>query len=291
MLSERGYKGSASELRRIIRSRGLRPSPSAEAFHQLQTLPGEEAQVDWAHLDGVRVGDTERRVYALLMVLSHSRALHVGFYLEMKTNAVLEAHTDAFRFFGGVPRKIIYDGMKTAVLERQGRLPDGTNTCSRAPTTIAMNRSRPACDGQQTRAALSAPCATCAQACSPATPSTVWMGTDVVSSNGAGRLPIRELTRTMRPERSPRCSTMSAGVYSRFGARVRHRPDRHRARRQLRTCSLRDEPLLGAAAVCPPSTDSAHQQRVGARCFRRRGRRRAPPLLAAQTNMDTQRSR
>ncbi len=54
MIKERGYPGSADHLRRVV-SR-LRPKKPAEAFQRLRTMPGEQAQVDWAHFGKLEVG-------------------------------------------------------------------------------------------------------------------------------------------------------------------------------------------------------------------------------------------
>ena len=48
MLVERGYKGSLRTLRRYVRE--ARPAPRNEVFLRVETLPGEQAQVDWAHV-------------------------------------------------------------------------------------------------------------------------------------------------------------------------------------------------------------------------------------------------
>ena len=47
MVGERGYVGCSSHLRLLVA--GMRPRPPAEAYLRLRTLPGEQAQVDWAH--------------------------------------------------------------------------------------------------------------------------------------------------------------------------------------------------------------------------------------------------
>lgn len=120
MLAERGYKGSASQLRRRIRRDGLRPHKT-EAFFRLHTLPGEEAQCDWADFGRIRVGNTERRIYALVIVLSWSRAIHVHFSHDQAFAAVARGHNTAFEAFGGAPRSMLYDNMKTVVLERDGQ--------------------------------------------------------------------------------------------------------------------------------------------------------------------------
>lgn len=118
MVVERGYPGGPDHFRRIV-SR-LRPRKPAEAYLRLRTLPGEEAQVDWGHFGRIQVGRASRVVSAFVMVLSWSRMPFVRFYLDQRLGSFLHAHTEAFDAFGGVPRRILYDNLKTAVLERRG---------------------------------------------------------------------------------------------------------------------------------------------------------------------------
>ena len=120
MLIDRGYKGSVIQVRRRIRRDGLRPAPKVEAFLELSTMPAEEAQCDWMHVGTMRVGSVERPVYALVISLSWSRAFHAYFSFDQKVESVMRGHLAAFEFFGGVPRRILYDNMKTAVVERRG---------------------------------------------------------------------------------------------------------------------------------------------------------------------------
>lgn len=79
MVCGRGYRGSQSHFRRVIAS--LRPKPEAEAYLRLKTLPGEQAQVDWAHFGKVRIGRAERPLMGFVMVLSYSRRIFLRFYL------------------------------------------------------------------------------------------------------------------------------------------------------------------------------------------------------------------
>lgn len=120
MLKARGYPGSVSQLRRRIRQLNLRPRPAAEAFFRLTTAPGEQGQVDWGHFGRLRIGGTERPLYLFVVVLSWSRAVHVDFSLDQTMAAVMRGHLRAFDAFGGVPRQLLYDNMKTVVIERVG---------------------------------------------------------------------------------------------------------------------------------------------------------------------------
>lgn len=120
MLRARGYTGSAVQVRRKIKALGLRPSRRPEAFLHLHMLPGEQAQVDWADLGLIRVGGDQRRLYAFVMVLSWSRAIWVYFSFDQTAVSVVAGHIECFEYFGGVPRTLLYDNMKTVVVERDG---------------------------------------------------------------------------------------------------------------------------------------------------------------------------
>jgi transposase len=117
MCVERGYVGSESHFRRVVRER--RPRPPAEAYLRLRTLPGEQAQVDWGHFGKVQIGRAQRRLIAFVMVLSYSRMIFVRFFLGDHTANFLRGHVAALRHFGGCPRTILYDNLKSAVLERR----------------------------------------------------------------------------------------------------------------------------------------------------------------------------
>jgi len=118
MVQERGYVGSVHHFRHMISN--IRPRPAPEAFARLKTLPGEEAQVDWADFGPVVIGRATWRLSAFLMVLSWSRSIFVCFYLSQKMPWFLWGHEAAFRYFGGVPRVILYDNLKSAVTRRRG---------------------------------------------------------------------------------------------------------------------------------------------------------------------------
>lgn len=117
MVVERGYPGRPDHFRSMIR--GLRPKPPAEAFLRLRTLPGEQAQVDWAHFGKVKVGNAYRHLAAFVMVLAWSRMIFLRFFHDMRLGAFLRGHVEAFEFFGGVGRVLLYDNLKSVVLERR----------------------------------------------------------------------------------------------------------------------------------------------------------------------------
>lgn len=119
MVRRRGYPGGADYFRHRINLLGLRPRVAPEAFLSLRTLPGEQAQVDWAHFGQRDVPGGRRRLLAFIMVLSYSRQLFFHFFYDARLAHFLAGHAQAFAFFGGVPRTLLYDNLKTAVLERR----------------------------------------------------------------------------------------------------------------------------------------------------------------------------
>lgn len=118
MVRKRGYRGSKSGFRAII-SR-LRPRPHAEAYLRRAVLAGQEAQVDWAHFGKLTVGRAQRDLWAFVMVLAYSRMRFLRFGLRAAMPSFLRGHVESFGFFDAVPRVVLYDNLKSAVLEREG---------------------------------------------------------------------------------------------------------------------------------------------------------------------------
>jgi transposase len=120
MLADRGYKGSVCALRRYVAK--VRPASRHEAFFKLNTLPGEQAQVDWGSFGKLRIGRGVRNLSCFVMVLAWSRATFARFTLDQTLESFLRCHVAAFGALRGVPRSILYDNLKSVVLERQGDL-------------------------------------------------------------------------------------------------------------------------------------------------------------------------
>ncbi len=118
MLVERGYSGSVRTLRRYVRT--ARPTPKHEAFVRVETLPGEQAQVDWAHVGSITVDGGRRPLWAFVMVLAYSRAMWAELVLDMGVDSLRRSLVRASAFFGGSPRQWLFDNAKTIVIERSG---------------------------------------------------------------------------------------------------------------------------------------------------------------------------
>jgi len=118
MLRTRGYPGGYTPVRRYVGT--VRPAARAEAFLKLTTLPGEQAQVDWGHFGKIRIGAATRSLSCFVLVLSWSRGMFARFTLDQTLETFLLGHALAFEQLGGVPRRILYDNLKSVVLERHG---------------------------------------------------------------------------------------------------------------------------------------------------------------------------
>ncbi|MHB8265862.1 MAG: IS21 family transposase [Acidithiobacillus ferrivorans] len=106
-----GYLGSHSQLRAYMHC--LKPTLPVEPVVRFETAPGEQTQVDWVEFRHGR-----NPLYAFCATLGYSRVSFVEFVTDMKVETLIACHQHAFDAFGGVTRRILYDNMKTVVIER-----------------------------------------------------------------------------------------------------------------------------------------------------------------------------
>jgi len=118
MVRARGYPGSTIQVQRYVRT--VRPAARAEAYLRLDPMVGEQGQVDWGHFGTVRVGSTTRHLSCFVLVLSWSRACYARFALDQTLESFRRGHVEAFAALQGVPRTLLYDNLKSVVLERVG---------------------------------------------------------------------------------------------------------------------------------------------------------------------------
>ncbi len=111
-----GYSGTARSVRRFVQPHRTAKQPTATV--RFETEPGQQAQVDWGSFGTIDHFGRQRRLYAFVMTLGWSRAMYIEFTVSMDTTWWLRCHLHAFHYFGGVPREILHDNLKTAVLER-----------------------------------------------------------------------------------------------------------------------------------------------------------------------------
>lgn len=113
-IKELGYTGGITILRDYVAEKRRETGRQVEI--RFETEPGAQAQVDWKEFGRQTVNGREQKLYAFVMILGYSRKPFIRFTTSMKESVLLDCHRLAFEHFGGVPKEILYDNMKTAWL-------------------------------------------------------------------------------------------------------------------------------------------------------------------------------
>ncbi len=106
-----GYPGGYSTLKNHLAT--LRPVVDPEPVIRFETDPGRQMQADFATIRRGR-----ERLAVFIATLGWSRATYVEFVHDERLETLLGCHEHAFFFFGGVPREVLYDNMRTVVTDR-----------------------------------------------------------------------------------------------------------------------------------------------------------------------------
>jgi transposase len=117
-IKERGYTRGITTLRGYVAQ--VRHPRHRKAYLRVEPEPGEQAQVDWGSFGHLRIGGTQRPLSVFSMVLSWSRMLFIDFSLDQQMETFLRMHLRALEAFGGIPKKILYDNLKSVVLHHIG---------------------------------------------------------------------------------------------------------------------------------------------------------------------------
>lgn len=140
-LEQETLPGGLSALKRLVRqieaSRGVQP---ADVAIPVETDPGEVAQVDFGYVgqlyDPKR--GTLRKAYVFVMVLAYSRHMFAKVVFDQKLDTWLALHVEAFAALGGVPRVVVPDNLRAAVVRAAFRL-DETNELNRSYRELARH--------------------------------------------------------------------------------------------------------------------------------------------------------
>lgn len=117
-LVERGCKVGLAQVQRYVAQ--VRPPRPRKVYLRVEFEPGEQAQVDWGHFGHMRVGQTQRKLSVFSMVMSWSRVLFIDFSFDERMETFCRMHRRALEFMGGVPKRIVYDNLKSVVIDRVG---------------------------------------------------------------------------------------------------------------------------------------------------------------------------
>ena len=117
LVEEQGAEVSERQVRRYVRARRRELGEAVdEVFVPQVHEPGIEAEVDWGEAQ-VEIAGQRVKVYLFLMRACYSGAAFVMAFERQSQQAFLEAHVEAFHFFGGVFERIRYDNLRAAVVK------------------------------------------------------------------------------------------------------------------------------------------------------------------------------
>jgi transposase len=111
-----GYTGKESKVREFVHER--RPDKEPLGSVRFETAPGEQGQVDWGSFGFITHQGRTYRLYAFVMTLGWSRASYLRFTISSDTTWFIRCHLHAFAYLGGVPKRLLYDNLKSVVLRR-----------------------------------------------------------------------------------------------------------------------------------------------------------------------------
>lgn len=112
--SENGFSGAYGSVKRFVKRFGEEtPLP----FRRMECAPGEEAQVDFGTGAWILDGDGRKRSHVFRIVLSHSRKGYSEAVFRQDTESFIRCLENAFRSWGGVPKTLVPDNLKAAVIK------------------------------------------------------------------------------------------------------------------------------------------------------------------------------
>mgnify|MGYP000859784259 CR=1 FL=1 len=120
-LARMGYKGGYTIVKDAVHA--IKGEKKCAAYIRFETEPGYQAQVDWGDFKISNPDGTTHTVFAFVMVLGYSRAMYVEFVEKRTLEAFMDCHINAFNYFGGTPKEILYDNMKHVVVGRENGRP------------------------------------------------------------------------------------------------------------------------------------------------------------------------
>lgn len=115
---EHDYKGSYKSVLRYLRDNY--PKPRLRPHRRVETPPAAQAQVDWGEFADLDIGAGPQKLYAFLMLLSHSRKAALIWSQRMDQSSWHHAHNLALCRLGGVPAVLRIDNLKTGISKGAG---------------------------------------------------------------------------------------------------------------------------------------------------------------------------
>jgi transposase len=113
-----GYQGKYSLVAEYVSS--IKKEQKNLAVLRFETIAGEQSQVDWGYFG--QLYDKKQKkwieLHCFFMILGYSRMLYIEFFERAHLSNFLKGHNNAFKYFGGYTREILYDNLKSVVIKR-----------------------------------------------------------------------------------------------------------------------------------------------------------------------------
>ncbi len=116
-----GYPGGETQVRGFVQKH--RPEHGTGATTRFETAPGEQGQVDWGHFGFITHQGHTCRLSAFVLTLGWSRAMYLRFTTSLEQIWFIRCHLHAFSYLGGVPKRLLYDNLRSVVSRHDA---DGT---------------------------------------------------------------------------------------------------------------------------------------------------------------------
>jgi len=111
-LAQQGYRGGLTILREYVRP--LKEEFIRRVTERFETLPGQQAQMDWGECGTIEVAGERKKLYVFVVVLGYSRMMYARFTTSSRLPVLLRCLKAAFRQLG-IPAELLVDNMKQAV--------------------------------------------------------------------------------------------------------------------------------------------------------------------------------
>ena len=116
-IEDMGYTGSLRTLQKhtktIYDSISSKRGENNDEIIRFETGKGYQGQVDWT-----TIKSGKKPIYAFVMVLGYSRTAFAYFTDNMRQDTFCSCHIKAFDYFGGMPKTVLYDNLKSVVIQR-----------------------------------------------------------------------------------------------------------------------------------------------------------------------------
>ena len=116
-IRQQGYTGGKTILKDYIKP--FRETAKKKYTVRYETLPGEQMQVDWKEVGEVIIEGRKVKLSLFVATLGYSRMKYAVFTTSQDQEHLMECLIQSFQYFGGVPKKVLFDNMKTVTDGRE----------------------------------------------------------------------------------------------------------------------------------------------------------------------------